>query len=322
MSDESDDLLSEESLTDDEDQIDDFCDTDEDIEAIENSEDIESDCDPAIENLAIRKRAISNRETNIEDQPVKINDLSSTEAITPHHSICSFKFILKLFVGLTIIILIYNLFGGEIIHQSIINDDVRLRKEIMEDLKKEINTSIPNIGLKTTKNIFEKYIPSNDAVPLLILGNSKQQGPIKRLAARFAESVARLKSIQSITTRSSALSTSEAIIKLFEENFNKTKDAILVIEDFEMLSPTLLMTFHQYFDNNQAKIKPIFTIMTIKHSVLDEKPIQNNLSSKDLDSIVQNVFYSLFSETFERVDIDCMINRIGVHALTLMPAVI
>lgn len=42
MSDESDDLLSEESLTDDEDQIDDFCDTDEDIEAIENSEDVNS----------------------------------------------------------------------------------------------------------------------------------------------------------------------------------------------------------------------------------------------------------------------------------------
>src|SRR5699024_1503403 len=98
--------------------------------------------------------------------------------------------------------------------------------------------------------------------------------------------------------------------------FDTQKQTVLLLEDLQHLSPDVAMTFHQFMDGENSRIKSTFVILTLTYP--QNITVETNVSLKKLSNISAQELERLWKDSYSKDNLDCLINRIATNTVVLV----
>lgn len=165
------------------------------------------------------------------------------------------------------------------------------------------------------RSAFEKSTKTSDPVVLLLISSMSQHEKLKNISTEigilFAEVFRGELFEHSLTKEDTGLN----VESLYSDTF-KMHDSgrnVLLLHDLQNYSLENIMTFHQYVDGEDSRIKSTFTIMTLTSPDDSLFNFNGTADFKDFQETSTSVLSSLWKNY--RGDFHCLINRIAKYPI-------
>lgn len=198
--------------------------------------------------------------------------------------------------------------------------DYKESEEFKAFLKDNENI-IGDVGKKTLRAAIDNALNKEQTIFILIIGQYEQARQIEEFFEKLVNLIFYLK--KEIFKKENIIKlnrtvNSDYIDWMYSQTFNVKKEPVIMFENLELLSPSVAITFHQYSDAKESRLKS-FTIATLKSEPyfdqLNIKPF--NLTMLSTEKISKHILTKLWHSTLQNDILDCLINRIGQYAIVL-----
>lgn len=184
----------------------------------------------------------------------------------------------------------------------------------------QFNEHVPAYGLTVMKNAFRNALDPNVKAPvlLLLMATQNQNDLVHNISHQLASLIAtgETNDLWPDSYEINSTHTEGDIESFYSSTFVQQKQPVLLLENLEQLDSANAMVFHQYTDGDNSVTKSTFTIVTLKYQ--QKVTVDFDVSLRQLSEISANELTNLWSNSWSKDNLDCVINRIAENTVVLV----